>query len=53
VVIAEDALGGANLPSGLYSENGWHLMFQKKNGLIAMWASQAPIDELKHLLIET
>ena len=53
VVIAEDALGGANLPSGLYSENAWHLMFQKKDGLILMWASQAPIDELKQLLVET
>jgi hypothetical protein len=53
VVIAEDALGDANLPSGLYSENAWHLMFQKKDGLILMWASQAPIDELKQLLVET
>jgi hypothetical protein len=41
------------VPSGVYSENGWNLMFQKENGLIVMWASQAPLDELKRLLIET
>jgi len=53
IVIAEDALGDANMPSGPSSENGWHLMFQKKNGLLVMWASQAPMDELKQLLVET
>jgi hypothetical protein len=53
VVIGEDALGDSNVPSGVYSENGWNLMFQKENGLIVMWASQAPLDELKRLLIET
>ena len=53
VVISDDAVGDSNMPTGLYSENGWHLMFQKKNGLIVMWASQAPMDELKQLLIET
>jgi hypothetical protein len=53
IVIAEGALGDANMPSGPYSENGWHLMFQKKNGLLVMWASQAPMDELKQLLVET
>jgi hypothetical protein len=53
VVIGADALGDSNMPSGLYSENGWNLMFQKKNGLIVMWASQAPMDDLKQLLVET
>ena len=53
VVIADDALGDSNLPSGLYSQNGWNLMFQKKDGLVVMWASQAPMDELKQLLLET
>jgi hypothetical protein len=53
VVIGEDALGDSNMPSGPYSENGWNLMFQKMNGLIVMWASQAPIDDLKQLLVET
>jgi hypothetical protein len=53
VVIGEDALGDSKMPSGPYSENGWNLMFQKKNGLIVMWASQAPMDDLKQLLVET
>jgi hypothetical protein len=53
IVIREDAIGGSNMPSALYSENGWHLMFQKKDGLIVMWASQAPMEELKQVLLET
>ncbi len=53
VVIREEAIGGSGVPSGPYSENGWHLMFQKKDGLILMWASQAPMEELKQLLIAT
>ena len=53
VVMEEKAVGDPKMPAGLYSENGWHLMFQKKNGLIVMWASQAPVEELKQLLVET
>ena len=53
VVIGEDALPDSKMPSGPYSENGWSLMFQQKKGLIVMWASQAPMDELKQLLVET
>jgi hypothetical protein len=50
VVIREDAVGNPDMPSAPYSENGWHLMFQKKDGLIVMWASQAPMEELKQLV---
>ena len=53
IVIREDAVGGSNMPSGPYSENGWHLMFQKKDGLVVMWASQAPMEQLKEVLLET
>jgi hypothetical protein len=53
VVIDERALEDPKLPSGLLSENGLHMMFEKKNGLIVMWASQAPIDEWKQLVVET
>ena len=53
VVIDANALGDPNMPSGLLTENGWHILFQKKNGLIVMWASQAPMNELKQLLAET
>ncbi len=50
VVIRADALGNPDLPSGVYSENGWHVMFQKKGGLLVMWASQAPMEELKQFI---
>jgi hypothetical protein len=50
VVIPEDALEGSAMPSGLYSENGWQLMFQKRDGLVVMWASQAPMEEVKQLI---
>jgi hypothetical protein len=52
IVIDQGALGDSDIPSGPYSENGWNLMFQKKNGLILMWASQAPMDDFKQLLVE-
>jgi hypothetical protein len=50
VVIRADAVGKEDMPSRPYSENGWHLMFQKKAGLLVMWASQAPMEELKQFL---
>ena len=50
VVIRADAVGNPDLPSGPYSENGWHVMFQKKAGLLVMWASQAPMEEVKQLI---
>jgi hypothetical protein len=53
VVIDEKALGDSKMPSGLYSEDRWQMMFQKENGLILMWASEAPIDEWKQLVVET
>jgi hypothetical protein len=49
VVIRADALGNPDLPPKPYSENGWHVMFQKKEGMLVMWASQAPMEELKAL----
>jgi hypothetical protein len=50
VVIREDAIGKADMPAGPFTENGWHLMLQKKNGMVVMWASQAPMEELKQLI---
>jgi hypothetical protein len=50
VVISEDALGNSKLPAGPYSDDGWNMMLQNKNGLIVMWASQAPMEELKQLV---
>ena|ERR1700730_5098762 len=53
VVIREEAVGGLGIPSGPYSENAWHMMFEEKDGMIVMWASEAPMDELKQLLLDT
>ncbi len=50
VVIRADAVGNPDLPSGPYSENGWHVMFQKKGGLLVMWATQAPMEEVKEFI---
>jgi hypothetical protein len=50
VVISADAVGKADMPARPSSENGWHLMFQKKAGLLVMWASQAPMEELKQFI---
>jgi hypothetical protein len=50
VVIRADAVGNPDLPSGPYSENGWHVMFQKKAGLLVMWATQAPMEEVKQFI---
>jgi hypothetical protein len=50
VVIHESALDGSAMPTGFYSENGWQLMFQKKEGMVVMWATKAPMDEVKQLI---
>jgi hypothetical protein len=53
VVINEDALKGSQIPSRPYAEDGWNVMFQKKDGLIVMWASQAPMREMEKLVAES
>jgi hypothetical protein len=53
VVIREEAVGGLAIPFGQYSENGWQMMFEKKGGMILMWASDAPMNELEQLLFNT
>jgi hypothetical protein len=50
VVIRADAVGNPDLPPRPYSENGWHVMFQKREGMLVMWASQAPMEELKQFI---
>jgi hypothetical protein len=50
VVIRADAVGNPDLPAGSYSENGWHVMFQKREGMLVMWASQAPMEEMKQFI---
>ena len=53
VVIREEAVGGLAIPFGQYSENGWQTVFEKKDGMILMWASDAPMNELEQLLFNT
>lgn len=53
VVIRRQAVGGLGIASGQYSENGWHMMFEEKDGVIVMWASETPMNELKELLFDT
>ena len=53
VVIREEAVGGLAIPFGQYSENGWQMVFEKKDGMIVMWASEAPMNELEQLLFNT
>jgi hypothetical protein len=50
VVIRADAVGNPDLPTGPYSENGWHVMFEKRQGMLVMWASQAPMEEMKQFI---
>jgi hypothetical protein len=50
VAIPESAFEGSAMPSGGYSENGWQIMFQERDGLVLMWASQAPMEEVKQLV---
>ena len=53
VVIGKAAIGNANVPASFQYEQGWNVMFQQKDGLLLMWASQAPMDKLKRMLLET
>jgi hypothetical protein len=51
VVIEKAALDNANIPAGMKAMGDWHVMFQQKNGMLLMWASQAPMDQLKQLFV--
>jgi hypothetical protein len=51
VVINRDAMGNANIPAGMKSVGDWHVMFQQKDGMLLMWATQAPMEKLKEMLL--
>jgi hypothetical protein len=51
VVINKAALDNADIPAGMKAMGDWHVMFQQKNGMLLMWASQAPMDQLKQVLV--
>ena len=45
-------MGNANIPVGMKSMGDWHVMFQQKDGMLMMWATQAPMDELKQMVVK-
>jgi hypothetical protein len=51
VVIDKAAMDNGNIPAGMKEMGDWHVMFQQKNGMLLMWASQAPMDQLKQVLV--
>jgi hypothetical protein len=51
VVINKAAMDNADIPAGMKEMGDWHVMFQQKNGMLLMWASQAPMDQLKQVLV--
>jgi hypothetical protein len=52
VVIDRDAMGNANIPVGMKSMGDWHVMFQQKDGMVLMWATQAPMEQLKQIVVK-
>jgi hypothetical protein len=51
IAIDEEAMQTANMPVGVQSIGDWHIVFQRKNGMLLMWATQAPMERLKELLV--
>jgi hypothetical protein len=52
VVINRDAMGNADIPVGMKSVGDWHVMFQQKDGMLMMWATQAPMEQLKQMVVK-
>jgi hypothetical protein len=52
VVINREAMGNANIPVGMKTVGDWHLMFQQKDGMLMMWATKAPMDEFKQMVVK-
>ena len=51
IVIDQAAIGDGNIPASYHTDTGWHVMFQQKNGMLLMWATRAPMDKLKQMLV--
>jgi hypothetical protein len=34
------------------SMGDWHVMFQQKDGMLLMWATQAPMEQLKQIVVK-
>jgi hypothetical protein len=52
VVIDRKAMGNADIPVGFKSVGDWHVMFQEKGGMLMMWATQAPMEQLKQMVVK-
>lgn len=50
IAIDEEAMQTANMPLGAQSIGEWHIVFQRKNGMLLMWVTQAPMERLKEML---
>ena len=51
VVINQAAMENADIPVGMKSMGEWHMMFQQKNGMLLMWATRAPMEQFKQMLV--
>jgi hypothetical protein len=45
-------MGNADIPVGMKSLGDWHVMFQQKDGMLMMWATQAPMEQLKQMVVK-
>jgi hypothetical protein len=52
VVIDRKAMGNADIPVGVKSVGDWHVMFQQKGGMLMMWATQAPMEQLEQMVVK-
>jgi hypothetical protein len=52
VVIDRAAMGNADIPVGMKSVGDWHVMIQQKDGMLMMWATKAPMDEFKQMVVK-
>jgi hypothetical protein len=50
LVMDKSKVGSMEWPQGWQTRDGWNLMFQERNGLLILWATQAPADMLKTLI---
>ena len=52
VMIDRKAIGNSNIPVGMKSVGDWHVMFQQKDEMLMMWATQAPMEQLKQMVVK-
>ena len=51
-MINRKAIGNSNIPVGMKSVGDWHVMFQQKDEMLMMWATQAPMEQLKQMVVK-